>query len=355
MRRDRVDIGGQDVRLDLVDGHGRRIARVVDRVDHVEEFPGELALVRLRECHGRPHGGVCVLAAIFAHAGNIALDVTGIEPGLVEWRIEKLHDGGVATHQSLVQRLHRRARALEAGRTGKYRPALGNRVDLAFVITCRTERRAIVEIGAPIPGAVPAIGLDRLAQGLGVLAALRRGVSITPAFGKLCKTPEHVVLEEGQPDTFAAAIRADQVHAVVPVAATDQRQAMHATGPGVFQRAQAVSVKRFGLFRTHRQVVITLFLAADRTAFDETDHFIQHAGVAGHLHVTADRQRQPQEIVGAMRAHAAVERRMPPVLDVAFGKLVRSAKQQVLANLRGRGMQHRHAVLQLVAKTVGAA
>ena len=47
-------------------------------------------------------------------------------------------------------------------------------------------------------------------------------------------------------------------------------------------------------------------------------------------HVAAGGQRQPEVVVGAARAHAAVQRRMPPVLHVAFAELVRGAQQQLL-------------------------
>src|SRR5205814_66998 len=48
------------------------------------------------------------------------------------------------------------------------------------------------------------------------------------------------------------------------------------------------------------------------------------------------------------------ERRMPPVLHVALGELVRGAAQQVLAHARRICEQHRHRILQLVAEAKGA-
>ncbi len=43
---------------------------------------------------------------------------------------------------------------------------------------------------------------------------------------------QHVVEEEGQPDAFALAVLADQIHAVIPVAATHQGQAVGAEAQG---------------------------------------------------------------------------------------------------------------------------
>jgi hypothetical protein len=56
-------------------------------------------------------------------------------------------------------------------------------------------------------------------------APLREG-GVGPATGEFSKLHQHVVKKEGEPDTFAAAFVPDQVHAVVPVATTDQRQAV---------------------------------------------------------------------------------------------------------------------------------
>src|SRR3546814_7857741 len=77
--------------------------------------------------------------------------------------------------------------------------------------------------------------------------------------------------------------------------------------------------------------------------------------MAGGLDVAAGRERQPQVVVRAARAHAAVQRRMPPVLDVAVDELVLGAEQQVAARQGRLGMQHRHRVLQLVAEAERAA
>ena len=71
--------------------------------------------------------------------------------------------------------------------------------------------------------------------------------------------------------------------------------------------------------------------------------------------VAAGRQRQPEVIVGAVRAHAAARGRMPPVLHVAFPELARRAEQQMLAQKARLGVDQRHRVLQLIAEAEGAA
>ena len=63
--------------------------------------------------------------------------------------------------------------------TGYDRPALADGIDLAFVIFCRAQRRAIVEPGPPIPAAVPGIGLDIVTQQFRLLAAnIRKGLVV---------------------------------------------------------------------------------------------------------------------------------------------------------------------------------
>ena len=78
-----------------------------DRVDQPEQFPGALAITSRGERHHGPYGGVGVLPAIFAHAGDVALDVAGVQSRMVKGRIEELYHADVALHESFVERLER--------------------------------------------------------------------------------------------------------------------------------------------------------------------------------------------------------------------------------------------------------
>ena len=78
VRRNRVDIRGDDIRLGLVGGDRFLGLRMVERVDQRQQLPGTAAVAQRGERHRRPHGGVRVLAAVLAHAGDIALDVARI-------------------------------------------------------------------------------------------------------------------------------------------------------------------------------------------------------------------------------------------------------------------------------------
>ena len=130
----------------------------------VVELPGALAIAQGREGHRRPDRAVRVLAAVLAHARDVAPDVAGVEIRPVEGRIEKLDQRVVAAHEALVDGVHRHPRALGIARAREHRPALRNGVDPALDVARRSQRRAVVEVRAPIPLAVPAVLLEVLAQ-----------------------------------------------------------------------------------------------------------------------------------------------------------------------------------------------
>ena len=114
-------------------------------------------------------------------------------------------------------------------------------------------------------------------------------------------------------------------------------------------------VERAGFAGAIWQIVIRFLVRFDRARFEEKNIFIEHASVAGGLDVTARRAREPQVIVGKMRAHATTDWRMPPVLNVAFAKLVRGGAENLLAQQFRARVDQRHRILQLVAKTERAA
>ena len=73
---------------------------------------------------------------------------------------------------------------------------------------------------------------------------------VLPAPGDGFELHEHVVEEEGEPDALALAVLADEVHAVVPVAAAHERQAVLAEAQAVLDGADAVLVERGRTRRT---------------------------------------------------------------------------------------------------------
>ena len=87
-------------------------------------------------------------------------------------------------------------------------------------------------------------------------------MSLRGARASFANCAQHVVEEESQPDAFAAAFFADHVHAVIPVAAADQRQTVGAEFQAMLDRADAMLVKRGRLFGPMRQIVVRFLLRA---------------------------------------------------------------------------------------------
>ena len=243
MRRDRIDVGGDNIGFDFVDRDLFRRARMVYRVDHRQQFPRAAAVAQCGKGHRGPDRRMGILPAVFPHPGNVALDVAGIQVRFVERRVQKLDQAVLPANKELVHRFHCRARAFGIPGAGQNRPALRDRVDLAFGIARRAERRAVVEVSAPVPFAVPAVLFDIAAQAerLPPGSVLRR--TDRHAAARLAESHEHFIQEESQPDAFALAVLAHQVHAVVPVAGADERQAVLAEAEAPQNGPHAVFVQ----------------------------------------------------------------------------------------------------------------
>src|SRR3546814_6125279 len=97
-----------------------------------------------------------------------------------------------------------------------------------------------------------------------------------------------LVQEESKPDALAASALPHPVHAVVPVAGADQRQAALAEPvQRTLQPAHAVLVQRFAQARARRQVVVRLLVRIDLAAFDVGHAFVEHLAIAGGVDVAA--------------------------------------------------------------------
>ncbi|EXI71310.1 MAG: hypothetical protein AW07_03753 [Candidatus Accumulibacter sp. SK-11] len=295
MLAQRVDVGGNDVGLHLVDCGALDRPRMVDRVDHAQQLPGALVLTEFGKGHRRPHRSVRVLPAVLTNAGDVAADVAWVQVRLVEWRIEELDEPVLAAHQPFVDGLHGLARAREltrpATRVGEYGPALRDRIDPAFAVACRTEHRAIVEPRTTVPPAIPAMLLDVATQPAPFSAAEFSENRIAMRSRHRGELPEHFAQEEAQPDAFSLSLHADQIHAIVPVAAPHQRQAMLAELQAAPDGAHAVFVETRRAGRAAGQIVVGVVFRVDRTAFKKVHRFIEHAGIAAARDVAAHRQR----------------------------------------------------------------
>ena len=227
MRRNGIDVGGDDVGLDLVafDVFGR--AGMVDRVHEGKQLARLVARTQLRKRKDYTHGGVAILPAIFAQARRITPDIAGIVARPVERRREQQRQSDVAANQVTFQRLHCQGGARGIGGSGQHRPGLGNGVDPAFLAVFRTEPRSVIERRTAIPLAVPGLALERLFE-RGRMSAPASGTVSVAAFRQRREKLDGSQQQLAEPHTLALAAFAGAVHAVVPVAGADERQSVFA-------------------------------------------------------------------------------------------------------------------------------
>ncbi len=83
---------------------------------------------------------------------------------MIERRREQQNQPVLLAHQLLIDRGHGALRASRIGGAADHAPGLRDRVDFALIVFRRSERRAVVEIGAQIPIAVPGLLFERRFQ-----------------------------------------------------------------------------------------------------------------------------------------------------------------------------------------------
>src|SRR5664279_431307 len=144
----------------------------------------------------------------------------------------------------LIDRLHGAAGARGIARCGENGPALCDRIDAAFRVVNRSERRAIVEVGTAVPRPIPRRSLHRVGVGIRALPATSRYIAVMSRVGMPSKATQGRDEKPGEPHAFALALGPHAVHAVVPVAASDKRKAMWPNRARAIERAHAVLVQR---------------------------------------------------------------------------------------------------------------
>src|SRR5271156_3924924 len=131
-------------------------------------------------------------------------------------------------------------------------PGLGNCVNAAFGVLRGAQRRAVVEISAAVPLAIPAIVFQSSLEAADVQAPRLSTLALATAIRELCKLPQDGVQEPAEPYAFALAVLSHAVHAVVPVTGAHQRQAVTSHIQAAVQGARAVLEKRRAGFRNAR-------------------------------------------------------------------------------------------------------
>src|SRR5581483_8395262 len=101
--------------------------------------------------------------------------------------------------------------------TREDRPRLRNRIDLAFVLLGRAQRRAVVVVSPAVPFAIPC-ELELCRQPSRLVRIARRASAVLPRVAQAGEGTEHAVQEEAQPGALAVPPAPDAVHPIVPVA-----------------------------------------------------------------------------------------------------------------------------------------
>ena len=330
-----IDVGGEDVGFEFIAGGGCGGSGAVNGVEQAAKFPSVVDLAELGAGHGHPDGGMGVLGAIFADAGDVAFDVAGIPGGGVEGGGEEPDEAVIAVDEAVEGGLHGPAGALGIGAAGENGPALGEGIDLAFRALGGAEGGAVVKEGAQVPFAVPGVGVNGGGKFVSQCRAVGGEVVIAAGGGDRGEIEEDAAEEEGEPDTFAFTFMADAVHAVIPIAAANEGESVGAGGGGAADSADTVIVEGGGFVADTGLVIDGFFVVGEGASFEEGDAFVEDAGIAGGGDVAAGDIGQPEEVIGDLGADAASDGGVPPVLDVAFAELAGGGGEEVFAGVPG--------------------
>ena len=246
-------------------------------------------------------------------------------------------------------------RARDGRGFGDHRPGLCDGIDAGLRVGVRSERSAVVEESAQIPVAIPGGGFDGVFQHRCAPAPIGGHARFlaSPSTGQTnrlrCKgTRRATRFRRGpsMPTRFMPSFQSPLPNNGRPWEPSRQ--------PWSIARRQcsqsgAVWAETAG---TNRRSCSSGFRGSPSR---NGDFFVQNSGVACHGDVVRDHERQPQQIVGAERAHAHAGFRMPPMLHVAFDELARGGTQNVGPRNLGPRIDEGQRILQLIAETEGAA
>src|ERR1051325_5811701 len=155
-----------------------------------------------------------------------------------------------------------------------------------------------------------------------MLAVAPRALGVAAPLAERREGDEKGVEKEAEPDALAFAFSAHSIHAVVPVAGADQRQVLRPDDERAIDRAQAMLVHVCALPRGRRLQIRFVLSRLEQTGGEKFGLLVAHAPVARGADVERSDIRQPEQVVGAARARAAIGGWMPPVKHVALDELM---------------------------------
>ena len=265
--------------------------------------PSRLADLRIGQ--DRPHGGVAVLAAVLAQAGRVALDVARIERGLVEGRREQQSQPIVLADQVLVPATPSpwSARGIGRARQAPPRIARSNRSGILRFVASRARFRRRSSRADTIRRPTLRARAPRAACPHVRASGARGPASRASASG----ANSSMVRTSSQPSQTLSpcAAFADPVHAVVPIAAADQRQAVLAGQRQALVEAAGAMLEQRGrslaIMRLEKAVMLS---GSQARAFEKRHDLIEYCGVAGAGDIVRGREGEPDAVVRYSRAHA---------------------------------------------------
>ncbi len=214
-------------------------------------------------------------------------------------------------------------------------PGLRKRIDPGFGACRRPQGRAVVKRSPEIPRPVPRKLLNPLDERFPVLFIRYSEIEPAHESGHFRHPLQHIDHEPRQPDALPLPSGSHEVHPVVPVSGSHQRQSMHPKFLAARERALAVLEKRSPLRRHSRRLETLGLIVFEQRRVEECDVLAQDIGIAGDRDVMGDHERKPQEIIGDPGADPHPARRMPPVLDISLFELTACREQNVLPRQRG--------------------
>src|SRR6202034_1419259 len=106
----------------------------------------------------------------------------------------------------------------------------------------------VVEISAEIPLTVPGMFFEGGFQAGHVEPPSFGALVLAAGVGDRRENIQHMMQEPSEPDAFALAARADEIHAIVPVALAHEGKAVRPVGEAAIDGAGAMLEDRFGGF-----------------------------------------------------------------------------------------------------------
>ena len=180
------------------------------------------------------------------------------------------------------------------------------------------------------------------------LVSLRASANGAKAISAACRNHPSQTLS---PSPFSPTRFMPSFQSPAPISGSPCRPTARLASSATAQCSKRVTVSRETVGRKNDLSRLRSSCAPSRNGIN----FVKHEHVLRRLDVLSDRVCQPSAIVGYARPNALTGLRQPPVLHVALSELARGRAQQMFARQIRPGCGERHAVLQLVAKTVGAA